>query len=100
MATQYLILTTKQAALALSEEYWTKVLGRPKLPLDVTAFLCVVVSNPATGASMLVVDDWSYSTVYPTLTNQQKNFLDNNLVAGTDSRVVAIYASLPHPTLP
>lgn len=95
MATQYLILSTKQAAMAANEDYWNKVLGRLKLPQDITQYLCAVTTDPITDNSMLAVDDRSYGIVYQRLTLQQQQFLDLNLVGENDPRVIAIKASQP-----
>jgi hypothetical protein len=95
MATQYYLLSTKQAAHQLSAQHWERVLGRPKKAQDTTTFLWVVMTNPNTDESMIVVTDDLYALIYPKLTPQEQQTMDNKLVPESDPRVQAIIASQP-----
>lgn len=86
---QYYPLTDKQAALAQSADWWTKVLGRAKRPQDVTQFLFSVIVNPNTGQAFLVVDGSGYAELFPKLTPQQQAFVTSHLVQANDPSVVA-----------
>lgn len=92
--TQYYPLNTRQAALAMSEDSWNKVLGRLKLPGDTTRFLCSVLSHPTDGTALVIVEDTDYSMLYPKLNQSEKNNFDNNVLQANDPYVVAFLAAV------
>jgi len=94
MATQYFPLNSKQLALAQSENYWNKVLGRTKLSADVTQYLFQVIECPNSGKAYIVADDATYAYVYPRLSAADQRFLDQNLVPGSDPAVQACLAAI------
>jgi len=95
MATRYVLLSTRTAAKAQSADWWTKVLGRAKIALDVTEFLAMVLVHPSNGTALVVVSDETYATVTPKLTPAQKTTLDASLLLATDPTVVAFLAASP-----
>jgi hypothetical protein len=97
MATRYYVTKTQREALDLSETHWTRVLGNPKKPEDVSTHLWPIMTDPKTGASMLVVTDAVYAQVYPKLTPEEKKIMDEGLVTEDDPRVKAILAAQPSP---
>jgi hypothetical protein len=90
VATQYVLLTSQAVARAESEEFWNKVLGRLKLPQDITQFLFGILVDPVDGRALAVVTDASYSTLVPHLSNQEKQALDNKLRPAGDPQVILI----------
>jgi hypothetical protein len=90
VATQYILLTTEAAARAESEAEWNAILGRARLPQDITRYLSRIVVDPVDGRALVVMDDQSYGMITPKLSNQEQRALDNKLLPANAPDVVQI----------
>lgn len=94
MATQYLILNGKQAAKAQNEDWWSKVLGRPKNVQDVTSLLFMIVNHPTNDTAIVYVTDPELAMLWPKLSQAEKNAFNNNVKQENDPAVIQFKADV------
>jgi hypothetical protein len=95
--TQYFPATSKQAAKSQNQTWWENVLGHTVNPGDTTLYLFVIYTSQNTGNVMVEVQDSELTKLYPTLTTQQKNFFNTNVLQANDPKVTAFFAEQPPP---
>lgn len=94
MATQYLILTGKQAAKAQNEAWWEKVLGRAKLPQDVTSMLFMIVNHPTNDTALVYVTEKELGMIWPRMTLGEHNLFNSQVKQEDDPLVVQFKADV------
>jgi hypothetical protein len=95
--TQYLVTNNLSQAQTQSQNYWNKILGRPKKAEDTTALMSACVENPIDHKGVIIIQDAEYNLVYPLLTVQEKTFADANLKPANDPYIVTFLAALNPP---
>lgn len=94
MATQYLIISGKQAAKAQNAQWWEKVLGRAKFPQDVTSMLFMIVNHPTNDTALVYVTDPELAMVWPKLSTAEKNTFNANVKQENDPAVIQFKADV------
>src|SRR5262245_23095771 len=101
MATEYLPFNSGQAGKQQSADWWVRVLGRPKLPTEISEFLCEIISNPNKPVqNFAVLNDWVKATIFPLLTQQEMNFVNANKKPESDPNVQECLAAFYPPQQP
>lgn len=95
--TMYLRFSTKQEAKNLSADFWTRILGHPKLPGDVTEFLFGSLGCLDGAHDYLVLREPYFSEIWPKLTAQEQTFVDANMVPANNVQVQNCLASIRPP---
>jgi hypothetical protein len=95
--TQYFPATSKQAAKAQNQTWWENVLGHAVNPGDTTLYLFMIHTSQNTGNVMVTVNDPELTKLWPTLTTQQQNFFNTNVLQANDPKVTAFFAEIPPP---
>jgi len=95
--TMYLRYNTKQEAKQASADFWTRLLGHPKLPVDVTEFIFSTIGCRDGGWDFLVLTEPLFSQLWPKLTAQEQNFVNVNMVPIGNTQVQACINSIPRP---
>src|SRR5262245_59022288 len=85
--TMYLRFSTKQEAKNLSADFWTRILGHPKLPEDTTEFLFGTLGCKDGAHDYLVLIEPFFSQIWPKLTPQEQTFVDTNMVPASNVQV-------------
>jgi|SRR5262245_23132187 len=90
----YLRFSTKQECKQLDADFWTRILGRPKRPQDVTEFLFGSLGCKDGGHDYMVLIEPHFSQIWPKLTAQEQAFVDANMVPESNVQVQNCIASL------
>jgi len=98
--TMYLRFSSKDLERQSSADFWTRILGRPKRPEDVTELIFDSLGCRDGAHDYMVLIEPLYSELWPKLTPSEQAFLDANLVPVSNVQVQSCLASLPKPNPP
>jgi len=90
----YLRYNTKQDCQQAAADYWTRLLGHPKNPDDVTQFIFSTAGCKNGGWDYLILTEPLFSQLWPLLTAQEQNFLNVNMVDVNNTQVQSCLASI------
>src|SRR5262245_59290091 len=90
----YLRFSDKAAAKNTSADFWTRILGHPKLPEDTTEFLFASLGCKDGAHDYLVLTEPYFTEIWPKLTTQEQTFLDANMVPVSNVQVQNCIASI------
>src|SRR5262245_6887690 len=93
--TMYLRFSDKASAKNLSADFWTRILGHPKRPQDITEFLFASLGCQDGNHDYLELKEPWFTDLWPKLTPQEQSFLDANMVPFSNVQVQNCWNSIP-----
>jgi hypothetical protein len=86
-APMYLRYNAKNEADLASMDMWERLLGHPINPNDTTTFIFQCIHCPNNNSAYMILTEPLYSELYPKLTQQEKDYINANMVPVSNTQV-------------